>query len=171
MLRRFDWVPLAQQVSLLSHRLYLAGGPQHALLRLQLVPLQRDILFTNQLSWSSTLHMSAAAVFFLGSTVHMIAWLAMVCAAAPPSSSIHFRVAWRSFCFKLCCCGGSLLPLPTSFLYHPASPLARGRQASLIDKGGLQQYAVVAFVSLFLASFAAELHTLGRARVSLRRNV
>ena len=61
----------------------------------------------------------------------------------PNLNPVHYRAARASFGLKLCCCAGSLAPLPTSFVYHPASPLARGRQPSHVDQGGLQQWLLV----------------------------
>ena len=72
----------------------------------------------------------------------MATWL-MLTLSVHRESPVHYRVARASFGLKLCCCAGSLAPLPTSFVYHPASPLARGRQPSHVDQGGLQQWLLV----------------------------
>ena len=93
--------------------------------------------------------MGSAAVFFLGALVHMATWLCLAL-RAPRASPVHYRASgssFTSFAFKLCCCGGSVAPLPTSLLYHPASPLTRGRELSLVDQGGLQQWVLADFSS------------------------
>ena len=140
------------------------------------VPLQLDILELQEgggggsLALSSQLHMGAAAAFFLGALVHMATWL-LLTLRVPRESPVHYRAAKASFGFKLCCCAGSIAPLPASFVYHPASPLARGREASLVDQGGLQQWVLVGCIASFLASYALELAALPRHEAARMREL
>jgi len=114
--------------------------------------------------------MGAAAVFFLGALVHMATWL-LLTLSVPRESPVHYRAAKASFGFKLCCCASSIAPLPASFVYHPASPLARGREASLVDQGGLQQWVLVGCIASFLASYALELAALPRHEAARMREI
>lgn len=141
-----------------------------------LVPLQRDILELQDgggggsLALASQLHMVAAAVFFIGALVHMATWL-LLTLRVRRESPVHYRSSRVSFVFKLCCCAGSIAPLPASFVYHPASPLARGREASLVDQGGLQQWVLVCCIASFLASYALELERLPRHEAARRKEL
>lgn len=173
-------VTLRHELSQLSRVrvVHLSHPHPHPQLHPHQVPLQLDILELQEggggggggLALASQLHMAAAAVFFLGALVHMATWL-LLALSVPRESPVHYRAAKASFGFKLCCCAGSIAPLPASFVYHPASPLARGRKASLVDQGGLQQWVLVGCIASFLASYALELAALPRHEAARMREV
>lgn len=125
-----------------------------------LIPLQEDLELLMkrrvELGWDSVVHQTAALVFFLGSIVHMglWLWLATVC---HPSLPIHRQRSPKSFALKATCFVLCFVPLPTAFLLHPISPLRKRLELNQNDAGGITQYALVACVSTFFASYASEL--------------
>ena len=80
----------------------------------------------------------------------------------PADCPLHFRHASRSFAFKVGCLVLCFFPLPTAMLLHPASPVRGYLSLTDADAGGLNQYALVACVSAFFASYSLELDRLGR---------
>jgi len=141
------------------------------------IPLQRNVAAVMDgkaaLSNASIVHQSAAAVFFAASIAHMCLWLRLAagynvaCAAGgstrvPADCPLHFRHASRSFVFKAGCLVLCFFPLPTAMLLHPASPVRGYLSLTDADAGGLNQYALVACVSAFFASYSLELDRLGR---------
>lgn len=124
------------------------------------LPLQRDVcqvmLGKALLTTESIVHQSAAAIFFLASTIHMGAWLLLV-TRVDSTCAIARQRAPRSFYLKATCFLLSFLPLPTAFLIHPASPVRARLKLTDADGGGIQQYLLVLFVASFFASYAIEL--------------
>ena len=113
------------------------------------------------LNTSSVLHQSAAAVFFAASAAHMFLWLRLVAADISDDCPISRHSRPFSFYFKAACFVLSWLPLPAAFCLHPASPVRSHLNLTEADAGGIQQYALVACVASFFASYSGELATLG----------
>ena len=127
------------------------------------VPLQPDILEVmsgrRRLGADSILHQSAAAIFFLAAIIHMAVWLLMAW-RAPVGTRLHWRTALFSFGVKFTCLALCFVPLPVAFALHPASPVRSTLSLRDADRGGLQQYSLVACVATFFASYALELRRL-----------
>lgn len=127
-----------------------------------LLPLQEDIdlVITKKhpISWQSIIHQLAAALFFLFSIMHMGIWLYFTARKCESSNnSFHYKNSSKSFVFKTICFTLCLFPLPTAFLLHPVSPVRKRLSLTQADAGGLTQYALVACVSCFFASYSSEL--------------
>jgi hypothetical protein len=126
-----------------------------------LLPLQADLalLITNQapLHWTSIVHQTAAAFFFLSCIVHMGIWLYFCQVSCDPRLFLHATQSPKSFCIKSACLVLFVLPLPTAFMLHPVSPARRHFHLSKADAGGLTQYVSVACVAGFFASYACEM--------------
>lgn len=125
-----------------------------------LIPLQEDLelLMKRQveLRWDSIVHQTAALVFFLSSILHMGLWL-WLATTCHPSLPIHRKQSPKSFRLKVACFILVFFPLPTAFLLHPISPLRKKLELNRNDAGGITQYALVACVSTFFASYSSEL--------------
>lgn len=126
-----------------------------------ILPLQDDLEDVMRgrvrIRWDSIVHQSAAGVFFLCGIVHMGLYLYMSRFACDPSLVIHYKQSPKSFVLKLCCFVLCFVPLPTAFLLHPISPLRDKLQLTKADAGGITQYALVACVSTFFASYSCDL--------------
>ena len=126
-----------------------------------LLPLQEDInlVITQKypVNWQSIIHQIAAALFFMLSIFHMGIWLYFTARKCSSTMPIHYKNSSKSFAFKALCFLFSLFPLPAAFILHPVSPLRKKLSLTNADAGGLTQYALVACVSCFFASYSYEL--------------
>lgn len=125
-----------------------------------ILPLQADLHLAIRkevpISLQSIIHQGAAAIFFLTAILHMGCWIYFVTRICPVGLPFHYRNTPRSFCFKLICFTLCFLPLPAAMLLHPVSPLRKRLSLSKSDSGGITQYALVACVSSFFASYSCE---------------
>lgn len=126
-----------------------------------LLPLQPDLalVITHQapLHWTSIVHQTAAALFFFFCIVHMGLWLYFCRVSCDPRLVLHATNSPKSFGFKSACFVLCFLPLPTAFMLHPVSPARRHYHLSNADAVGVTQYALVACVAGFFASYSCEL--------------
>jgi hypothetical protein len=127
-----------------------------------LLPLQADLalLITHQapLHWTSIIHQTAAAFFFFFCILHMGIWLYFCRVSSDPRLFLHATKSPKSFRFKSACFVLCFFPLPTAFMLHPVSPARRHfHYLSMADAGGLTQYALVACVASFFASYSCEM--------------
>ena len=128
-----------------------------------IIPLQEDLELVIKrqipIRWDSILHQSAAGVFFFCGILHMGLWLALTM-TCHPTLPIHYTQSPKSFRLKLLCFFLCFFPLPTAFLLHPISPIRKKLSLNSQDAGGITQYALVACVSTFFASYSCELWSL-----------
>ena len=127
-----------------------------------LLPLQADLalVITHQapVHWTSIVHQTAAAFFFLFCIVHMGIWLYFCRVSCDSRLFLHATKSPKSFWIKSACFVLCFLPLPTAFMLHPISPARRHfHYLSKADAGGLTQYALVTCVAGFFASYSCEL--------------
>jgi hypothetical protein len=127
-----------------------------------LLPLQPDLaLVITQhapVHWTSIVHQTAAAFFFLFCILHMGIWLYFCRVSCDPRLFLHATKSPKSFRIKSACFVLCFLPLPTAFLLHPISPARRHfHYLSQADAGGVTQYALVTCVAGFFASYSCEL--------------
>lgn len=129
-----------------------------------LLPLQADLHLVLKkevpISWQSIIHQSAAGIFFLAAILHMGSWIYFVTRTCSDRLPFHYKNSPRSFYFKMMCLVLCFLPLPAAMLLHPISPLRKKLSLSKADAGGITQYALVACVSSFFASYSCELWTM-----------
>jgi len=125
------------------------------------IPLQANLSQVMQrqapMSMDSIIHQSAAALFFLFCIIHMATWLFFCRFRASAHHYFYYQNSPVSFRFKATCLILCFFPLPTAFLLHPISPLRKGLALSEADAGGITQYALVACVSSFFASYSLEM--------------
>mmetsp|Transcript_32377 Transcript_32377/g.78686 ORF Transcript_32377/g.78686 Transcript_32377/m.78686 type:complete len:268 (+) Transcript_32377:752-1555(+) len=125
-----------------------------------LLPLQPDMHLVIKrevsISWQSIIHQSAAGIFFLTAIVHMGSWMYFVTRQCSDRLPFHYKNSPRSFYFKMICFILCFFPLPAAMLLHPISPLRRKLSLSKSDSGGITQYALVACISSFFASYTCE---------------
>ncbi|CAJ1957959.1 unnamed protein product [Cylindrotheca closterium] len=126
-----------------------------------LLPLQADLHLAMKkevpISWQSIIHQGAAGIFFLTGIMHMGSWIYFVTRSCSDRLPFHHKNSPKSFRFKLICFVLCFLPLPAAMLLHPISPLRKKLSLSKADSGGITQYALVACVSSFFASYSCEL--------------
>lgn len=150
--RTTSWIPVLLVTSTLAFVCLAIVGAiplqeNLPLLMLQKVPLEYD----------SIIHQSAAAFFFLFSIIHMGTWLLFCRFWAQSDLPFYYKNSPLSFAIKVVCFGLCFFPLPTAFLLHPISPLRQRLALSEADAGGITQYALVACVATFFASYSLEL--------------
>jgi hypothetical protein len=125
------------------------------------IPLQENVGLVLQRQASigidSIIHQSAAGFFFFFCILHMGTWLFFCRFRASADLPFYYKNSSLSFCFKLVCFVTCFFPLPTAFLLHPISPLRKRLALSEADEGGITQYALVACVSSFFASYSLEM--------------
>jgi hypothetical protein len=126
-----------------------------------LYPLQPDLALAMKkevpVSWQSIIHQGAASLFFLFAILHMGTWLYFVTKKCSDTLPFHYKNSPKSFYFKALCFALCFLPLPAAVLLHPVSPVRKRLSLTKADAGGITQYALVACVSCFFASYSCEL--------------
>lgn len=135
-----------------------------------ILPLQPDIHLAMKkevpISWQSIIHQGAAGIFFATAIIHMGGWIYFVTRKCSEGLPFHYKNSPRSLSFKLMCFVLCFFPLPAAMLLHPISPLRKKLSLSKADSGGITQYALVACVSSFFASYSCELWTMAHLNQS-----
>lgn len=125
------------------------------------IPLQANVVQVMRqeapITISSFIHQLAAAFFFALCIVHMGTWLYFCRYRASSDLIFYYQNSKISFRLKLACLVLCFIPLPTAFLLHPISPVRKRLALSEADAGGITQYALVACVASFFASYSMEL--------------
>lgn len=126
-----------------------------------LLPLQPDLALAMKkevpISWQSIIHQGAASVFFIFAILHMGTWLYFVTKKCSDMLPFHYKNSRKSFCIKAFCFVLCFVPLPLAVLLHPVSPVRKRLSLTQADAGGITQYALVACVACFFASYSCEM--------------
>eukprot|EP00980_Cylindrotheca_fusiformis_P020568 scaffold7641_cov115-Cylindrotheca_fusiformis.AAC.14 len=134
-----------------------------------LLPLQPDLALAMKkevaVSKQSIIHQGAASIFFLFAILHMGTWLYFATKKCSHTLPYYYKNSKKSFYFKLLCFLLCFFPLPVAVLLHPVSPVNKRLSLTRADAGGIMQYALVACVSCFFASYSCEMWQMEKERM------